>query len=370
MALTDEAVKSAETILSKLGEDMRFAPAIIEGDSRFDVLPVGWKLGNIRSVKAAKLWRAEGRQTLVMHPEVVRACRFASSSKIHLEVLRSIPYINPMVVFAEPIELPTWRNVENTQGKLFDYEGREKSLRLIGFLCYSSNSVTSLNSLAGKRENQITKRQLSDILEATANSMGLTNDPDAERFSCLVVCEVLDERGRVMDIDVASFSMDYGDISTIADLVEDQVQRFNFAGSGTNPVKERIYITECYKAVIGSLMYLASTVLDAEKVPASVTKHLAKRTIARKPLSLFRVGWTVGAALTRFRQERRRENPSQMGDIRHQQDPQHRKAHVKTVWTGPGRSIPKTAFVFPYWTHRERLGLSGINTVRRVPKTG
>jgi hypothetical protein len=33
---------------------------------------------------------------------------------------------------------------------------------------------------------------------------------------------------------------------------------------------------------------------------------------------------------------------------------------------GPGRSLRRLIFISPYWTHRERLGESGINTMRRV----
>ena len=94
-----------------------------------------------------------------------------------------------------------------------------------------------------------------------------------------------------------------------------------------------------YKIVMGVVLYLCSTVLDAERVPASATRHLSK-TIARKPLSLYRVGWTLGAALTRYRQSIPKGSGSQMGDIRHQQDPQHRKCHFRWQWYGPRNAAP------------------------------
>jgi hypothetical protein len=164
--------------------------------------------------------------------------------------------------------------------------------------------------------------------------------------------------------------------------VDDQVERFTFAVGSATELK-RAWVTEVYKILVGTMLYLCSTVLDAERVPTVTTKHLAK-TIARKPLSFYRVGWTLGAALTKYRQAQSRGEGSQQGDLAHQQDPQHRKCHFRMQWYGPrsahacelmrntcdcdGRHR-EWIFIAPYWTHRERLGVAGINTVRRVPKT-
>ena len=59
-------------------------------------------------------------------------------------------------------------------------------------------------------------------------------------------------------------------------------------------------------------------------------------------------------------------DPSQQPKTGYEQEPQHRRAHFKTVWTGPRSMTPKTVFVAPYWTHLEKLGTEGINTARRV----
>lgn len=343
MGLTDDAVRAAEAMLNVMEKDIKMSPAVLNNDPCFREFSQTFKSNIVRSALVAKLWRSEGRQTLVMHPEVVQACRLASSNKIPVEVLRAIPYQNPMVVFAEPPVLPTWRNTDRQDPKM-PYEG-EASMRLLGFLCYGIPSLWQFDQPT------------------------LTTDPDAPRFGMSAIFQVLDSAGRVIDTETSSFSMAFDRTATLIELVDEQVQRFEFV-SLENPVKARIFMTEAYKAILTSLMYLASTTLDAEKVPTKATVALGKRTIARKPLSMYRIGWTVGAALTRYRQDRQRENPSQQGDIRHQQDPQHRRAHFKVAWSGPGRSIPKTVFIAPYWTHRERLGLAGINTVRRVPKVG
>lgn len=366
MGLTDGAIRSAEAILKSLAIDLEFLPRILDQDPALEKLSRVWRGNAVRSALVGKLWRAEGRQTLAMHPEVVRECALAKSTKIPTDVLRAIPYLNPMVVLAEPIELPTWRNT-SINHSLMPYGQDEVAMRLVGFMCFGQcDTVTWAEEL--QRTGLPDGMSHEEVIKFVVRQPGLTHDADAERFGMLVMCEVLDSRGRVIDIDTATFSIGFGESLTITEMVEQQLERFQFSGVD-DPERSRKFIATCYRHVIGCLMYLASTTLDAEKVPASVTRPLSKRTIARKPLSLYRVGWTVGAALTKLRQERMdlgRE--SEMGDLRHQQDPQHRRAHFKVVWTGPGRSIPKTAYVSPYWTHRERLGLTGINTVRSVPK--
>jgi hypothetical protein len=352
MGLTDDAVRSAESMLVSMEKDIKLSSLILDKDPRIQHFSKTHLGNTIRSALVAKLWRAEGRQTLVMHPEVVQACRLASSNKIPLEILRAIPYQNPMVVFADPPVIPTWRNLAE-DNPMMPYDG-EVSMRLLGFMCYSQGDTV-----------QFAK----DFGEAGIRQITMTTDPLAPRFGVSAIFQVLDAMGRVIDTETSSFSMPYERTDTMINLVDDQIQRFEFVAV-ENPVRARIFVTEAYRAILTSLMYLASTTLDAEKVPSRATVALGKRTIARKPLSMYRIGWTVGAALTRYRQERQRENPGQQGDIRHQQDPQHRRAHFKVAWCGPGRSIPKTVFIAPYWTHRERLGVTGINTVRRVPKVG
>jgi hypothetical protein len=79
------------------------------------------------------------------------------------------------------------------------------------------------------------------------------------------------------------------------------------------------------------------------------------------------VGWTIGAGLSKARAQRKQYGGnSQQGDITHQQDPQHRKAHFKMQPYGPGRAFRRVCYISAYWTHRERLGVQGVNTSRKV----
>lgn len=370
MSLSEEAIKSAEVILKAFENDLKIAAKFMENDPQWSKLPRTWKANSVRAAQAAKLWRAEGRQTLAIHPEIVGACRVASSTKIPTDVLRAIPYLNPMVVYAEPPVLPTWRNTA-VKDSYIDYGDKEVSMRLLGFICYGQRSTIEweeeVNDADIPRFQGLTGEKMLSIVVRQATT---THDPDADRFSLTAICEVLDRSGQRLDLESASFSIPFGEEATLDDLVKYQLTRFAFVSQQEEDGGTE-FIENVYRYILSSLMYLASTTLDAEKVPAKATAGLAKRTIARKPLSLYRVGWTVGAALSKLRRERRDiGKPSIIGDIRHQQDPQHRRAHFKVAWCGPGRSIPKTVFIAPYWTHRERLGLTGVNTVRPVKKTG
>jgi hypothetical protein len=385
--LMASTIQAAQGMLKLMETDVKFASAMIEQDVRFNQLPVEWRLNTIKAARIARTWRSEGRQTLTIHPEIVRVASLASSSKMPMELLRALPYICPMVVFADPPKIPSWRKYRgDSDNELMPYA--ESQMRILGYLTYSFSQPIMPDGRVVSIERQC---QLIDEMVRT------THDPLTTDFGAIVMFEILDDAGRRVDMEATSISMPFNQYSTLKELVDDQAERFVFAGeteyeargmaqqmamrgkpefnqvinqiSKFSQDKERVkpWFREVFKTVLGSLMYLCSTTLDAEKVPASTTRKLGTTTMARRPLSLYRVGWTTGAALSKMRQERAMlGEPSEMGDLAHQQDPQHRRAHFKTVWSGPGKTIPKTAFVSPYWTHRERLGDTGVNTARRV----
>jgi len=370
-------IQAAQGMLKLMETDVKFGQSMLEQDLRFEELPVEWRLNTIKASRVARLWRSEGRQALAMHPEIVSVASLASSDKIPVEVLRALPYICPMVIFSDPPRIPSWRKYKGRaeDDPFMPYE--ESEMRILGYITYSFSQPIMPDGRVVSVEQQC---RLMDEMVRT------THDAESSNFGAIVMFEILDKAGRRVDMEATSISMPYDQVSTLKQLVDDQADRFVFAGETEQPNlpllnaatrrianfsqdKDRVrpWFKEVFKTVLGSLMYLCSTTLDAEKVPATATRKLGAMTMARKPLSLYRVGWTTGAALSKLRQERAMlGEPSAMGDLQHQQDPQHRRAHFKTVWTGPGRSIPKTAFIAPYWTHRERLGNEGINTMRRV----
>lgn len=367
---TAGAIASAEIILAQCERDIKGSAEIIPDGVPESVMPFSWQGNIVRGGTAAKMWRSLGRQTLAMHPEVVREVRMASSSKFPLEMLRTIPYLNPMVVYAEPPELKSWRTEED-QEHWAQYD--ESTMRLIGFILHGG--------ILG--EDRRTHGNQRDAIQAVVDDVTSTHDPAAIALGMVVVFEILDGNGAKLDTEVASFSIPLDGVATLQELVDRQVERFQF--SSTRPMTDdrRKWIREVYKVILGTILYLCSTTLDAELVPASATKRLS-RTIARKPLSFYRVGWTLGAALTKYRKEQSKGPGSQQGDIAHQQDPQHRKCHFRMQWYGPrtaeacqqmrgtcpcdGRHR-EWIFIAPYWTHKERLGEVGMNTLRRVPQS-
>ena len=270
-------------------------------------------------------WESVGRQVLAIHEGLVSAIRVASSSKITPEVFRTLPYLNPMVVFPNPPEL-----FSHTKGE---------RIRVLGFMTY------------GIPEHR--------------RSATTTHDPVASLLGTNVVLEIDMPDGRTLtEFDYMSFPM-YGDPVTIKDAVDDMMHRFHWSHGDNNPTSKNRFMRELVSLVIGSLMYLCSTTLEAEKVPRkAVLKALGGAQ--RQPFSMYRVGWQIGAALSASRKSIKVDDPSQQLKPGYEQDPQHRRAHFKVVWTGEGSMVPKTVFIEPYWTHREKLGVSGVNTVRRV----
>jgi hypothetical protein len=374
-ATTTNAIASAEAMLRQCERDIRGAAALLPDGVPEETYPFPMQANLVRGAAVAKMWRSEGRQTLAVHPEVVHEVSRASSSKFPMEILRTIPYINPMVVFSDQPVMESWRKGAAPE-RWAKYSG-EATMRLMGFMLF------------GKRIDARTRagsRTMGEGLQSVINDVTNTHDPAAVSIGILTFFHIYDSAGKKVDVEVASLSVPTTGIYTLKELVQEQAMRFAFSANqavGVDDARLK-WFDEVYRVVMGTILYLCSTTLDAERVPNIATKHLTK-TIARKPLSLYRIGWTLGAALTKYRQSIPKGPGSQMGDIRHQQDPQHRKCHFRMQWYGPRdapacelmRGTCKCAsrhrewiFIAPYWTHRERLGMAGINTVRRVPKTG
>lgn len=357
-SITQSAVRSAERILSAAATQAKLVSYIQSGQL---TPPEIGALNLAKTVAVTHRWRSRGRQTMLMHPEVVREVRLATSTKVPVEIFRSLPYLNPMVIFPEPIfcgnpQIQFGGDLGNAGPAPYQQAG----MRLVGFCvaAYHASESEQITALADLKKTD--PREIVRLIDAVVTD---THDPDAGRLLIEAYFDIYDAAGKSVDLETSSYSFDLHQIGTLAELAEDQYSRTSAVARNDGGTK---WVADVLKTILGSMFYLCSTTLDAEKVPATATRHLA-RGIARKPLSLYRIGWTTGAALTRLRQQRI-GSTSEQSDLAHQQDPQHRRAHFKTVWTGKGSTIPKTVFIAPYWTHLERLGDTGVNTVRKVPR--
>jgi hypothetical protein len=270
-------------------------------------------------------WEKFGRQVLSIHEELVNLLKYSSSSKIEPEVFRTLPYINPMVVFPNPPGLYS--------------RDAGASYRLLGFF-----------GVARREEHH-------EMLD--------THDPTATAFLAYCVVEIIHPDGATdIEFDFVSVPMT-GPAYTMSECVQNVTAHYGWANTqSTDPTRNR-FMRELLTYVLGAVMYLCSTTLEADKVPRkALLNHFPN---ARKPpFSLYRVGWQIGAALSASRRAVEVKDPSQQIKPGYEQDPQHRRAHFKTVWTGKGSHTPRLVFVAPYWTHLEKLGPSGVNTVRRV----
>ena len=343
ISTVNSAISSAQKMLEHLQQEAPIAALIRDGDRRAQRMDQFDRSNFLRSQLMASAWRKIGRQVLAMHPEVVEEVRVASSDKVPAEIFRVLPYINPMVVYSEPPTFATWT------------AGKQETLRLLGFFT------------AGVGEHVHTDSQ--DRPVGVEQRIYSTTDAEAQRFCVLMICEVVDAYGARVDYETTTITIGYHTNGTLADLVDDSLSRFQFASTESKGTvsHRRKWMRDVMSVVVGSLFYLCSTTLEAEAVPAkAVAKKMPKR-VCRTPISLYKVGWTTGSALTRYRQERT-NSTSEQSDISHTQDPQHRRAHFKMQPYGPGKALRKLIFVSAYWTHLERLGMEGVNTARRVPR--
>jgi hypothetical protein len=365
------AIASAQRILESIQSEAEFYRAMQEGDPRTRLVPLSSfnKQNMVRCQRMTLQWRKIGRKVLAMHPGVVDEVKVASSDKIPTDHLATLPYLNPMVVFADPPVFKSWL----ADGQAHPLSGKtETHMKLLGFLT------------AGFGDGIVTDQ--SDGRVKVEQRIYATNNLDADRFGMMVVLEALDETGKSVGIEFNTLTLRYGVELTFTETVDDVMSRFHWDDDEHPGKKNKRWMREVLSVCIGSLFYLCSTTCEAQEVPPRRQGHKIPKKVLRQPMSFYKIGWTTGPALTRIRHERELVwKESEQGDIRHQQDPQHRRAHFRMQWYGPmdgivcdnttgkcecGGRHRVMIFVCAYWTHIERLGQAGMNTAHVVPSLG
>lgn len=372
---THDAVVSAQSILEAVQGEASIAHMIASSDPQISKLGPFDRQNIVRTQLVKHAWQKIGRQVLAMHPAVVEEVAVASSDRIPGEVLRVLPYMNPLVIFAEPPVFKSWLSqgkahpsYATSARRLPEGYRTESAMRLLGFFTYGTKDVQINEPILHKDNVKPGVRVEQRIYP--------TNAPEADRFGMMLVLEALDAQGKVIDLEFNSMTIFFDRTLTLGEMVDDLMGRYHWADDsaydvgkvGPNKNRHRKWMREVLSVVIGSLFYLCSTTLEAEAVPRTYTAKRIPKSISRKPLSLYKVGWATGAALTRYRQERDDRWSSEQDDLGHQQDPQHRRSHFKMQPYGPNKSLRKLIFVSAYWTHVERLGEAGVNIARGVPQ--
>lgn len=284
-------------------------------------------------------WRAEGRQVLAMHPDLMHALHTAQSDPIVGEVLRTLPYINPLVIFGDP---PIVFQAERVTSWFMDKPQYDQQFQLLGFFTFGKTFYGHLTT---------------------------THDPEAVMLGCMMLIAVLDADGQQVDWEFDKISIPFDSRTmTIKEWGAILSNRFKWDTQlGTELEKEQIgaqFLTTVVGHLLGALLYLCSTTIDAEVIPKKAAAKIG-RGLVRKPIRFTRVGWKLGPALTRYRKEIKHER--QYGPVS-VQPPHQRRAHFQVYWTGKGRTVPKLYFIPPVWINRHLLDTDGIRTVRPVPK--
>ena len=345
LTLSTGGIETTKTILAAI-DNQRRLQALREQRG----LPVDSNaMGTVHCNRVEKLWRREGRQVLAMHPGLTAEVRAATSTKIVPELFRTLPYRDPLVVFPGGIEIPSWKDGE--------------VMRTLGF--FTHGRVDHTKAFAPRSGVS------ADVLFDEALTVTSTHDPSAGVFSVIIVNTVEGREGVPMyEYNRIAFPLDQP--TTLKDVIDQKVANYGWdesvytrsnAWKGSDAILQQAFMRAQLGLALGAVMYLCSTVLDAEAVPKSRVARSWNQPNS-KPPNLINVGWRIGPALSAARAEARlKEASEQPGRTL---PPHQRRAHFKTVWTGPGRSVPKTVFIAPYWVHKELMHLVDTKTVRAV----
>ena len=331
--MTDLAEHELELI--RIATERRRAPGLAP-DSRDEVDQI--LASSSVCYEVYRNWRHFGRHTVGIHPDLYDELSLAGSSRVPGEVLWALPYRNPMVVY------PHAPLVD-----LGDYGRR----RLLGFYL-SGLSRTEPIALGGDPA-------------LLAGVIADTHDRSTVALRLTLYTEVLDEQGRAVDYETFYYSVPRSGADTFAELCEQISQRLlRYGGARPNlgdgaALTQADLLAKMLEPVLATVFYLCSTTVDAQPVSKTIVRRRTPKK--RKPVDLVHVGWRIGPELSRLRRASVATSPRDAGGPARQQRPHQRRCHFALRWTGPGRTVPRTVFIAPFWVHPELLGLDASTTL-------
>lgn len=280
-----------------------------------------------------RLWR-KGKNVAAMHPDMASELATYRVGTLPGQLFRNLArHPNLMVVFAEP----------PTVDLSVDGGGKGRLLAIL---------------FCGRRTPQ--------------KLLCLTSDDRMDEVAAAVICEPLAEDGTplppppggttpVLEFCHLSIPARAGDKFTAEDLALRISRR---SGQEAPTDAQRAIVTRALQVAV----YLCSSKADisAPPVPRGKAAKPGKQRRWNKPDSFLRLGWRLGprlkAARARVQEARRSAVQGASGDGGAggwRQYPHQRGGHLRTVWTGPGRSIPDSKLIEPYWVSQDLLNADG-----------
>ncbi|MFC8722571.1 hypothetical protein [Kitasatospora sp. NPDC057198] len=297
--------------------------------------------GQVSTTLAAisRLW-AKAKQVVAMHSDMALELWTYRLGTLPGPLFRSLGRLsNPMVVFAEP---PTLEMSMGNGGPG----------RLLAVLFCGRTGPTGL--------------------------MCFTGDPRMDEVEVAMVCEPLSQDGSPLPPPPGSPVRDMEFVHLSIPLGRDE--RFTVEGLALRTARRsgRKEPTPAQRAMVLRALqvavYLCSSKADlqvpASKEEADVSARRGKSAKPgkqrrwSKPENFLRMGWRLGPRLKAAREQTRtaaarRSGKGAGGRGGWRQYPHQRGGHQKIVWCGPGRRIPDSRLIAPYWVSEDLLNADG-----------
>lgn len=340
--LSNESVAGMRELAEQyvVGGDSRVPPHLLRSRVFTSGMDIGLIMAGARDGAIFRLW-ARSKVVYAMDDRLLHYLAESSTSRIPTEVLRNLPHADPYIM------LPP----SDTD----DDHHTSVGVPLGAFVFGRYDNATRLCSTA----------------DATREDLGL-----------MFLGFVATDEGPILQTLRCTVPLG-GSTFSVEDAVAATISRFVF---NQDLGKERaVHLEEWLRThvaqILNSLLYVCTDQPDiSEYAPGSPAVRKSRKKKERRPRpsdvnTMVELGFRMGPALyeaQRHWDETQRPGPGAAGTGQVQR-PHRKRAHYRTYWTGPGRTVPALRWIAPFWVHGdELLGSDGprdvvVRPVRQRP---